>query len=115
MKLVTGEVRKALPALGSQEENPDPMVPVKFFQPWGAWTWYATEFDGADTFFGYVYGFEGELGYFSLAELESVRGPAGLRIERDLHWRPRRLSECRAIHEGARLDARRAIDPRAKP
>ena len=27
-----------------------------------------------------------ELGYFSLDELESVRGRFGLKIERDLHW-----------------------------
>lgn len=100
MKLLTAEVRKALPALYTNESTPDPMVPVKFFQPWGAWTWYAMEFDGADTFFGYVEGFEAELGYFSLAELESLRGPGGLRIERDLHWTPKRLSEVKALRGG---------------
>ena len=31
-----------------------------------------------------VDGFEKELGYFSLRELESARGPLGLPIERDL-------------------------------
>ena len=30
-----------------------------------------------------------ELGYVSLAEIESVKGPLGLGIERDLYFRPR--------------------------
>jgi hypothetical protein len=34
-----------------------------------------------------------ELGDFSLAELESARGPMGLPIERDLHWTPKTLKE----------------------
>jgi len=71
------------------------MVPVKFFQPWGSWTWYATEFDGDDIFFGLVDGFEEELGYFSLAEMRSVVGPFGLRIERDILWTPKSLAQCR--------------------
>ncbi len=36
---------------------------------------------------------ERELGYFSLRELESVRGALGLPIERDLYWRPKTLRE----------------------
>lgn len=36
-----------------------------------------------------------ELGYFSLSELEKVRGPLGLRVERDLYWEPKPLSEVR--------------------
>ncbi len=37
-------------------------------------------------FFGLVDGFERELGYFSLSELESVHGPYGVGIERDLYF-----------------------------
>ena len=60
----------------------------------GAWTWYATEYDPDQRlFFGRVDGFESELGYFGLAELEDARGPQGLRVERDLYFRPTRLSE----------------------
>jgi hypothetical protein len=36
-----------------------------------------------------------EWGYFSLAELESVKEPLGLGIERDLHTSEKRLSEYR--------------------
>jgi hypothetical protein len=56
---------------------------VKFFDPTGSWTWYATEFDGKDTFFGLVDGFELEWGTFSLSELRSTKGRFGLGIERD--------------------------------
>lgn len=92
MKLLTKAIIKSLPPLYSQENNPDPVVRVKFFDPTGSWTWYATEFDGVDTFFGLVDGHEKELGYFSLSELQAVRGQFGLGVERDLHFRPQPLS-----------------------
>ena len=44
----------------------------------------AFEFDGHDLFFGLVEGHVKELGYFSLSELQRVKGPMGLPIERDL-------------------------------
>lgn len=90
---MTQELRKKIPNLYSQETEKDPLVYAKFFTPDSNWTWYALEFDGKDTFFGYVDGFEPELGYFSLSELESVRGPLGLGIERDMYWEPKPLSE----------------------
>jgi hypothetical protein len=99
MKLLTKEIRQQLPELYSNEEVTDPVVIAKFFTPWTSWTWYATEFDGVDTFFGLVVGHEIELGYFSLAELESVRGPGGLTIERDVSFKPTKLSEVRAKHQ----------------
>ena len=67
------------------------MATVKFFCPWSNWTWYATEFDGDDLFYGLVDGFEKELGYFSLSELQGLKHPTGLTIERDLHWTPKDL------------------------
>src|SRR3990170_947200 len=99
MKLLTKELRGKLPPLYSTENDPDPLVVCKFFSPTSNWTWYATEFDGKDTFFGWVVGFEKELGYFSLTELENVKGPFGLGIERDMYFEPRRLSEVKAYHE----------------
>jgi hypothetical protein len=64
----------------------DALAQVKFFISDAQWTWYASEFDGEDIFFGLVIGLEIELGYFSLSELKSVKGPLGLPIERDLHF-----------------------------
>jgi hypothetical protein len=95
MKLLTKEVLKRLPPLYSQEKVIDPVAQVKFFNPAGAGTWYATEFDGVDRFFGLVVLYEEELGYFSLSELQSYRGHFGLGIERDMHFEPKPLSELR--------------------
>lgn len=94
MQLMTDEIRALLPSLYSQESKGGKAVAhVKFFTPDSSWTWYATEYDGEDTFFGLVEGFEKEMGYFSLSELQSARGPMGLAIERDLYWKPRTLEE----------------------
>jgi hypothetical protein len=96
MQLLTAELRARLPELYSQEKTKDPVVHLKFFCPWSNWTWFAiegSEDDGQYLFFGYVVGFEEEWGYFALSELEEVRGPGGLGIERDLHFKAGPFSE----------------------
>lgn len=105
MQLLTEELRKKLPALYSQENETDPMVYSKFFDPVGSWTWYATEGeeqDGDFLFFGLVIGFESELGYFTLNELktakENASGIQAMPIERDLYFTPCRLSEVKEQH-----------------
>jgi len=95
MMLLTKKDRSRLPKLYSTQDDPNPMVWVKFFDPCGCWTWYGVEFDGKDEFFGYVEGYDKELGYFYLSELESYRGPLGLAIERDRYFEPCRLNELR--------------------
>lgn len=99
MQLLTKEITTKLPFLYTQEDEEDPMVICKFFAVWSSWTWYAIEFDGQDTFFGYVAGDFPELGYFSLSELQSLKGPMGLGIERDMYFRACRLSEVKKLHE----------------
>jgi hypothetical protein len=95
--------REMLPELyGQEEKGLDALAYVKFFTPAGSWTWYASEFDGVDIFYGLVIGFEIEFGYFSLLELQSVRGPLGLPIERDLHFKPKTLRELRYMHRNER-------------
>jgi len=92
-KLMTKEILDKIPPLYGQEKVADPIVYVKFFCPWNQWTWYATEYRPSEKlFFGWVKGHEEELGYFSLDELESVNGPFGLKIERDMHFDPKPLS-----------------------
>lgn len=93
MKLLTTELRKQLPPLGATSTQDDPIVICKFFTPDSSWTWYAIEFDGDDTFYGLVDGFDQEFGTFSLAELESVRGHLGLPVERDLYFKPAPVSK----------------------
>ena len=101
--LLDPESRERLPELYSGEEKGlDSLAQAKFFTPDSNWTWYASEFDGEDIFFGLVAGFEVELGYFSLSELQSVRGPWGLPIERDLHFEPKTLKELQEMHQRQR-------------
>jgi len=95
MKLMTKELKEKLPDLYDQEGEEDPTVHAKYFTPDADWTWYVLEFDGEDTFFGYVDGLEAEFGYFSLSELKEVKGPLGLGIERDLYWKEKKLSEVK--------------------
>jgi hypothetical protein len=70
---------------------PDVFPVVKLFTPWGGATWLLSELDpeDEDIAFGLCdLGFGcPELGSVSLSELEAVRGPGGLAIERDLHFR----------------------------
>ncbi len=98
--LLNKESRGKLPELYDGEElGLNALAQVKFFTPDSNWTWYASEFDGEDIFFGLVSGLEVELGYFSLSELQEVRGPWGLPIERDLHFEPQTLKELMNKHE----------------
>lgn len=98
MELLTDSLRKTLPPLYASERISDPVVVCKYFLPGTGWTWYVIEFDGEDTFFGYVIGLENELGYFSLQELREVQGPLGLRVERDCYFDAQPLSKVRTLH-----------------
>lgn len=81
MKLLTKADEKKLTKANGKE---NPVALVKFFAPWSNWTWYASEYDPeTGLFFGLVSGFEMEFGYFSLDELQNVRGKFGLKIEKD--------------------------------
>ena len=68
----------------------DQEVVCKFFTPWSNWTWYVMnqDPDDPDYLWGIVDGNDVEIGSFSLFELESVRGPFGLKVERDILFHP---------------------------
>lgn len=100
MILLTPEIRAALrgndiariAAQTDGKREPDPLPVVKLFNPMGAATWLASELgEDGDTLFGLAdLGFGcPELGTYSLSEIESVRLPGGLGIERDLTFEPR--------------------------
>ena len=103
MKLLPQEIRKKLPPLYSQDgKGGKAVVHLKLFTPDSNWSWLITEGSpitndqGVETdfeFFGLVEGHCKELGYVMLSELETVRGPMGLPIERDLWWKPKTLEE----------------------
>lgn len=92
MKLFTKEILNKLPTIGSTSEKSmeEVKVPLKLFNPAGAGTWYITEYDPEEKL---AFGFANlgdpemaELGYVSIEELESLRLPFGLGIERDMHF-----------------------------
>lgn len=96
MRLLNGKLRKFLPRLYGQEERGDETIAyVKLFTPDANWSWYVAEFDGEDTCYGLVDGLEKEIGYFSISEIEKVRGRLGLPVERDLFFHPTPLKELR--------------------
>lgn len=104
MKLLTKEIEGRLPAIGAQDGLGDRAIAhAKFFNPVGDGVWFALEYDPAErVFFGWAEVFRGcgELGYFSLDELESIEVGLGLGIERDIHFGQKTLAE--ALAERAR-------------
>lgn len=103
MKLLPHKIRERLPTLGGQDcKGGKAVAYAKCFSPDSSFTWFITEGspvrnndnDVVDyILFGLVDGQCKELGYFRLSELESVNGPMGLPIERDLYWKPKTLEE----------------------
>lgn len=102
MKLLTKEILSKLPPLYANENKKPKDVPiiVKFFHPMSNWKWYVIEGEkqknGDYLFFGYVKGYEGELGYFTLSELESIKLSSksyNLPIERDMYFDNKTLAD----------------------
>ena len=93
--LLPKEILSTLPDLYNTQEVKDPLCQVKLFTPDANWTWYIIELSQEDnsTCYGYVKGLENELGYFSLEEIESVRGALKLPVERDISFEPMLLSK----------------------
>jgi hypothetical protein len=96
-KLIPKSMLEAIPNLYETEDVKDPICHIKLFTPDSNWTWYIIEIskDDNNTCFGYVVGHEAELGYFSLSEIEEVRGSLGLAVERDTSFTPKPLSEVK--------------------
>lgn len=95
MKLMTKELEKIFEKypIGSQDGlGGSAKVIAKFFNPVGAGTWLITEAekteDGDYEMFGYCHLGDdemAELGYVMLSQLEELRLPFGLKVERDMY------------------------------
>lgn len=90
--LMTKELEKefAKYPIGFQDgKGMNAKVVVKYFNPCGIGTWLITEGEKQENgdwlLFGYCHLFEWEWGYVTLSELEAVRLPFGLSIERELY------------------------------
>ena len=80
-----------IPRLYASEDAParEKIIRMHFF--FGHSDWYAAEFDGEDTFFGFVMLNAdwqcAEWGYFNLAELDETAF-LGMEVDRDTYWKP---------------------------
>ena len=95
MEFIPQEIKKLIPKLYETEKQNDPIAYVKLFLD--GWTWYITELSIDNNIcFGYVISpFESELGYFSLNEIKSIKGTLGLSVERDISFKPTKLSRIK--------------------
>jgi hypothetical protein len=87
MKLLTKELTAKLNRAGYANTKPI----CKLFVPWGRATWLITSIDQDGIVSGWAdlgMGCVEHGGIATIEELEAIRGPFGLRIERDLYWEP---------------------------
>jgi hypothetical protein len=97
MSLIPQDIFNKIPNLYETENQEEKICYVKLFLPNSNWTWYIIEIDKSDynTCYGLVDGFEQELGYFSLSELESISDSYGLKAELDSSFKATRLSKIK--------------------
>jgi len=94
MQLLTKKLLQKLPSTDEASAMDDPTVWVKFFFPDAGWTWFVCGYGPEDELcWGLVDGHEIELGDFSLRELRQIRGNLGCKLERDLYFDPRPMSQ----------------------
>lgn len=95
--LIPKDILENIPDLYETQRSLNPTCQIKLFTPDAQWTWYIIEISKEDnsTCYGYVVGFESELGYFSLKEVESIKGALGLKVERDISFKPTALEIVR--------------------
>ena len=93
MKLITKAQKEKLLKNGQQTRkvpSSDHKPVVKLFTPDAQATWLLTELDPDDPDIGFGLCDLGmgtpELGYVRISELEGLRGPMGLPVERDRHF-----------------------------
>lgn len=103
MKIFTAEIKKAFAKQGdtSQMSTADIKIVMKMFNPTGGGTWYIYEKLGDvdsfedDTYMAFVNlgdVYDAECGTVSMQELLSFRGRFGLKIERDMYFKPLSMS-----------------------
>lgn len=103
-KLLTPEIELLIPPLYSGEEiqTEEKVAVAKYFSPYSNWTWFVTEGGREEDnfiFFGLVYGLEKEWGYFSLSEFQSAKKGDLPLIERDLYFKPTKISDLEKIYD----------------
>ena len=93
MKLITKAIEQAFQKQGytGNKSMKDIKIVVKLFNPMGAGTWYLYEHVEEDIYMCFANLGDpmcAEMGTVSLTELEELKLPFGLGIERDMHFDP---------------------------
>jgi hypothetical protein len=95
--LIPKKLLKNIPKLYETENEEDPLCCIKLFAPDSNFTWYIIEISiDEDLCYGYVQSLESELGYFSLEEIQDIRGSLNLPVEIDSSFKPTLLSSIKA-------------------
>ena len=93
MELIPQKIKDQIPKLYETENQIEPIAYVKLFID--GWIWHITEISiDKNICFGFVESpfCSGELGYFSLEEIKSIKGSLGIGVERDFEFKPTKLS-----------------------
>lgn len=95
MELLPEELRARIPRLGANANEQEPMVWAKLFNPASGWRWYLIELEplaGDRMCFGYRVGWDEELTYFNLSDLDLHAAEVGVPNQHDPTFVPCGLS-----------------------
>ncbi len=95
MELLTQEDKRQIPRFEMTMGALDPMVHVVFHMPMLDWTWYVIEYNGKNEVFALEERERTKWGFYDLNELQDLRGPFGLRVQRAQHYLPMPLGQAR--------------------
>ena len=102
MELIPNELKNNIPSLYEQEgKGSNAIAYVKLFTPDSNYTWFITEYSEEENIcFGLITTLEEkELGYFSLDEISNIKGPLGLKVERDISFKSSKLKDLGFSYE----------------
>jgi hypothetical protein len=101
--LLPQEVRDRIPQLGMMEGEDDPMVSAKIVNPTSGYHWYLIAMQQLDQdaiCYGYIVGWDEELTYFNLSDLDLHAAEVGEPNQLDSTFVPCWLSEVQAQERG---------------
>ena len=95
MKLLTKKIRDKLISNHQKQDGTKTFnAELKLFNPTGMGTWYISELNQEpNKAFGLCDLYEQEFGYVSIDELQSIKLPFGLGIERDKFFQPKAFQD----------------------
>lgn len=95
MKLITPELEERFVEVGNQFENENPLFIARFFNPYGAQSWYLTHYEPETKIcHGYVNGLiEERWGTFSIDDFKVLKQLMGIAVERDIDFKEKTYEE----------------------